>query len=62
MDKVCQICGKQAERDAVALCGKILTFKEIYCLECLAKELKVTRECVESMIRSYREKGCPAFN
>ena len=60
-EKICLACGKQAERESVALCGKILTFKEIYCLDCLAKELKVSRECVDEMIRGYRERGCPAF-
>lgn len=61
MERICQICGKEAERDAVALCEKILTFKEIYCKDCLSKELKVSMECIDNMIQSYKERGCPAF-
>lgn len=61
MDKICQDCGKPAESDAVALCKKILTFKELYCLDCLAKELNVSQECIQGMIRHYREMGCPTF-
>lgn len=61
MESICQICGKEAERESVALCGKILTFKETYCKDCLAKELKVSRECIDNMIRSYKDRGCPAF-
>ena len=60
-EKNCISCGKEAERDVIALCRKILSFKEIYCLDCLMKELKVSKECIEGMIRSYRERGCPAF-
>ena len=29
--------------------------------ECLAKELKVSIECIDDMIQGYRERGCPAF-
>ncbi len=61
IEKVCQNCGKEMERDAVALCKKILTFEENFCLDCLAKELKVSRECVDGMIESYRYRGCPEF-
>ena len=61
MERICQVCGKEAEREAVALCEKILTFKERYCKECLAKELKVSIECIDDIIRGYRERGCPAF-
>ena len=61
MDEICQDCGKTLESDAIALCKKILSFRETYCLDCLAKELKVSPECIQGMIRYYREIGCPAF-
>lgn len=60
-DKICERCKKIAETNAVALCEKILSFEKTYCLDCLAKELDCSRECVDGIIRSYKEKGCPAF-
>ncbi len=60
-EEYCQICGTELTRDAEALCKKILSFKEKYCLDCLAEELKVSRDCVDGMIRSYKYRGCPEF-
>ena len=60
-DKICACCGKEPDSDAIALCDKILYFKEVYCLDCLSKVLSCSRECIENIIWSYKERGCPAF-
>ena len=60
-ENICKECKNPAEKDAIALCGKILTAKEVYCLDCLAKKLNISRECLNSIIQDYRDRGCPAF-
>ncbi len=64
MFEKCKICGKDIVHDVKALnqkvCGRQIN--EFFCIDCLAKEFKTTKNYLLSFIEFYKEQGCTLFS
>lgn len=60
---MCRKCGRELEKDWIALNKKLLGRKlqEFLCLSCLAQSLDCTEEDLEDIIEQCKEDGCNLF-
>lgn len=61
--KICIDCGKNLNKDEVALSQKMLgrEITEFYCIDCLAEYLECDRDDLEVKILEFKEQGCTLF-
>lgn len=59
----CKICGKELNKDCIALNKKLLNsdITEFLCLECLADNFDCTVEDLLIKIEEFKEEGCTLF-
>ena len=62
--KKCMICGKELNKDWIALHRKLLDLnaKEYYCIVCLADNFSCEVEDLEVKIEEFKEQGCTLFS
>jgi len=60
---ICASCGKPLERIETGLSRKLINraTMECFCLECLGKRFRVTREQLVEMAEHFRQAGCTLF-
>lgn len=61
----CVSCGKVAlGKDEVGICYKLLgeSTENFYCLDCLADNLSVSVEDIQSKIEEFKAEGCKLFD
>lgn len=61
--KACIECGKNLNKDEVALSQKMLgrEITEFYCIDCLAEYIECDRDDLEVKIEEFKEQGCTLF-
>lgn len=61
--KTCQRCAKTLSTNEIGISMRFLgrDGKNLFCRECLAKELKISVELVDKKIEQFRQMGCPLF-
>ena len=59
----CARCGRYLERDETALSYKLLgrASPQCFCLECLGKRFRLSREQLLELILHFRDAGCTLF-
>ncbi len=63
MKKACKDCGKQLNKDEVALYRKLVDrdAKEYLCIDCLSAVFGCSVEDLEIKIDEFKEQGCTLF-
>ena len=61
--QVCKNCSKSLSTNEIGISMRLLgrDGKNLFCRECLAKELKVSPEVIDKKIEQFRAMGCPLF-
>ena len=59
----CADCGRELERDEHALSYKLIGrgARQLYCMDCLGRRFRLSREALEGLIVRFREAGCTLF-
>ena len=59
----CASCGKPLSRDETGLSRKLISrgTRECFCLDCLGRRFRVTREQLLEMAEHFRKAGCTLF-
>lgn len=63
MKKICESCEAQLSKEEIALNKKLISknTKQFMCIECLAKFLDTSVECLQEKISAFKEEGCTLF-
>lgn len=61
--EVCKHCFKALATNEIAISMRLLgrDGRNLFCRECLAKELKVDVAVIDKKIQQFREMNCPLF-
>lgn len=59
----CIGCGRELTRDEIAITKKLVNrgCEEFFCVDCLAREFRITAEDVRALIARFRAAGCTLF-
>jgi len=59
----CRECGKPITNDEIGITKKMVNrgCEEFYCMECLAREFRITVDDVKALIERFRAAGCTLF-
>lgn len=60
---ICQRCAQALSTNEIGISMRLLgrDGKNLYCRECLARELKIPVELVDKKIEQFRRMGCTLF-
>lgn len=61
--KNCVNCGRNLQKDEIALSKKMLgkNTKQFLCLDCLSDYLNTDQEILEEKIEQFKDEGCTLF-
>lgn len=61
--EVCQSCAKSLSTNEIGISMRLLgrDGRNLFCRECLARELKIDPALVDKKIEQFRKMGCPLF-
>lgn len=59
----CADCGKELEKDEKALSFKLIGrgTRQCYCMDCLGRQFRISREELDKLVSQFRAAGCTLF-
>lgn len=60
---MCEVCDSILTKEEIALNKKLISknTKQFMCLDCLAKFLDTSVDCLKEKIEEFKEEGCTLF-